>query len=207
MNMPRRVKLSVGDCWEYEKGFHGTKGRLSSRFGVVAKRKIKGVECFAIEWDERSPGGRRLVWGRYWVDSKTERFMRAERAFFDARGRMLHTEIFGLSELRNWGIKGHARVTGPLEVGETWGWKDRGSRSEVSVIRRERIKVPAGNFECFLVETKVYENGLKFSFNSWYSVELGIIVRSTSHDREGKETGFTELVKYLIGGRSAKRSL
>ena len=196
--MRGQVKLSVGDYWEYEKGFRGTGARLISRFEISGTGKIEGVECFIFEWEERAIGGNRLAGGRYWVETKTDRFARAERTFFDISGKMLQTETFGRSELKNWGIKGHARVFGPLKIGKTWSWKHRKSRSQVSVTRREMVEVPAGKFDCYLIETRVYENGLKFAFRSWYSTELGIIVRSSSHDPKGREMGFTELVRYLF---------
>jgi len=108
----------------------------------------------------------------------------------------LQTETFERPGLLNWGIRGRARLLEPLKIGEGWSFEDLGSTNQVSVVERGRVKVPAGEFDCCVIETKVLYARLKFAFRSWYSERLGIIVKSTACDRTGKVTGITELTRY-----------
>lgn len=82
--MRKPVALSIGDNWEYEKTFPGKELRLSSEFTIIGREKVGGLDCWVIDWHEEAVrSGRRLVGGRYWIESHTERFVRAERTFYD----------------------------------------------------------------------------------------------------------------------------
>lgn len=195
--MRKPVALSIGDNWEYEKAFPGEELRLSSEFTIIGREKVGGLDCWVIDWhDETVRGGRRLVGGRYWIESQTERFVRAERTFYDGSGKILQTETFERPRLLNWGIRGRARLLEPLKIGEGWSFEDLGSTNQVSVVERGRVEGTAGEFDCYVIETKVLDTRLKFAFRSWYSRRLGIIVKSTACDSAGRVMGITELTRY-----------
>lgn len=197
MSVPPR--LSVGNRWTYEKSFPRKRPKIIAEYRVVGSEKIEDVNTLVIDWEERPRGGEKpLISGKFWIDKETERFVKGERAFHDESGGMLETEILGKFRLGNWGIRGHVRVPKSLEVGERWSFEDQGRLNQVSVISLEKTKVPAGEFECYVVETEVRKDSLEFTFKSWYSKKLGILVKSAARNPEETTTGKTELVSYVI---------
>lgn len=197
--MNKQAKLSVGDHWTYEKSFPRKRPKIIVGYRVVGSEKIEDVDTLIIDWEERLRGAEGpLISGKFWIDKETDRFVKGERTFFGESGSMLETEGLGKFRLRNWGIKGYARAPKFLKVGERWSFEDSKRLNIVSVTGLEETNVPAGGFECYVVGTEVRRDGLEFTFKSWYSKRLGILVKSISQSPEGKVTAKTELVSYVI---------
>ncbi|MFQ6077446.1 MAG: hypothetical protein ACE5Z5_15175 [Candidatus Bathyarchaeia archaeon] len=197
--MSEQARLSIGDRWTYEKSFPRKRPKIIVGYRVVGSEKIEDVNTLIIDWEERLRGGEGpLISGKFWIDEETERFVKGERMFHDESGGMLETEALGKFRLGNWGIRGHARVPRTLEVGDRWSFEDSGRLNQVSVTSLEETRVPAGAFECYVVVTEVRRDGLEFTFKSWYSKKLGILVKSVARNPEGVTTGKTELVSYVI---------
>jgi hypothetical protein len=72
-------------------------------------------------------------------------------------------------------------------VGDTWEWKVPNAainRTESRVAAEEKVKVPAGTFECVRVETKSYRGEeLAEARTDWYAAGVGR-VKSTGHPNE-----------------------
>ncbi|MEA1904771.1 MAG: hypothetical protein U9M97_02685 [Candidatus Hadarchaeota archaeon] len=197
--MNKQARLSVGDSWTYEKSFPRKRPKIIVGYRVVGSEKIEEVNTLIIEWEERLRGREvPLISGKFWIDEETDRFVKGERTFHDESGGMLETEHLGKFRLGNWGIKGHARAPESLKVGERWSFEDHRRLNQVSVTGLEETRVPAGEFECYVVETEVRKDGLEFTFRSWYSKRLGILVKSVARNPEGTTTGETKLFSYVI---------
>lgn len=197
--MSKLAKLSVGDRWTYEKSFSHEKPKVISKYEVIGSEKIENTKTLILSFKEKLKGRERpLISGKFWIEEETERFVKGERTFYDGLGNMLETETLEKSKLENWGIKGHARVPESLEVGERWSFEDFERKNRVSVMSSEEVSVPAGEFECYAIETEVQKNDLEFTFRSWYSRGIGILVKSISQTLEGKTRGRTMLVSQTI---------
>ena len=194
--------LSVGDYWRYAKFTAYTDAPSLVEFRVESKKVIGGRKCLVIGWREafynRETGEAvGITHGKYVVDSETERFIGAFRVTYSEEAGVGMFEHFSPEDVEFWGVKGLARLVKPLNVGEEWGVERGGKAFRARVSGVEEVKTYAGSFRCYLIETRGYEGDrVVCQFRSWYSEELGIIVRSEAYDEDGDLVGLVELVEY-----------
>lgn len=198
-------RLSVGDRWRYEK--ISKEEKVEVKYKVKDREQSGDIELLILDLKE-IPEGRdnSSVMGRFWIDGKTDRFVKGERSFCDESGEAVETEFLRRSRLKNWGVKGHARVRNFLEVGDCWRFEDSERLNRASVEGTEEVEVPAGKFECYLIETAVGRDAPEFKFKSWYAKGIGILAKSLSRTPEGKTTGRTELISYFLRNYESGRS-
>lgn len=75
----------------------------------------------------------------------------------------------------------------PPGVGALWEWKHTNTyydRTVSQIISEEKLKVPAGTFDCVRVETKAYDGkNLEWTETDWYASGVGL-VKSTGGPNE-----------------------
>ena len=195
-------RLSVGDYWRYVKFTAYTDNPFLIEFLVDSKEEVGGKECYIVSWrevmyDQETKRVTSIAHGKYIVDLDTEKFVGAFRVTYDEEAKVGMFEHFSGKDVEFWGIKGLARLTKPLRIGEEWNIKKCDRTFKVKVAGLEEVKTYAGSFRCYLVETSEYVKERRVHwFKSWYSKELGIIVRSEVYDEEGDLVGLVELVEY-----------
>jgi hypothetical protein len=87
----------------------------------------------------------------------------------------------------------------PHSVGDVWAWKHTNTyfdRTVSQVVLEEKIKVPAGTFDCVRVEIKAYDGkNLEWTETNWYASGVGL-VKSTGGPNEKR---VQVLKKFTLG--------
>jgi hypothetical protein len=133
---------------------------------------------------EETPGGPRLISVRYesgWVKNGVNwgvldvaTLWIDDTGLFDVTWQKNHYEpTFCLLKFR-------------CAAGDTWEWKspEPTSRAASRVGAEEKLKVPAGEFDCVRIETKMYKGEvLAWARTDWYAAGVGL-VKSTGYPNE-----------------------
>jgi hypothetical protein len=86
----------------------------------------------------------------------------------------------------------------PYRVGDTWEREHRlwFNRTASRVVSEEKVKVPAGTFDCVCVETKAYaDNNLQWTEMNWYASGIGLV----KHAGGPNEKHVQVLKKFTLG--------
>jgi hypothetical protein len=75
----------------------------------------------------------------------------------------------------------------PHNTGDVWEWKHTNTyydRTVSQIVSEEKLKVPAGTFDCVRVETKAYDGkNLEWTETNWFASDVGL-VKSTGGPNE-----------------------
>lgn len=167
--------LRVGNTWTYivEKGEEVKEERI-----VVSKRvKVGKVNCYLRENTDK--------------ERTSKMFCSKDKGGVYLRRMIGKAPIFGKWELEP--NPPMIMLKYPLEVGKEWVWKGKIEMLKVpklmemtcKVLKKEKIKVPAGEFVCFKVQTERTGMGKGIIDYHWYAKGVGLI-KSESETKKGR---------------------
>ena len=92
------------------------------------------------------------------------------------------------------------QIHNPLKIGDTWSWKGKGMmgidiEDSAKVLKTEKVTVPAGTFNCVVVQVNTVQGGANIEKTYWYAPNVGMVKSVT------KTSAFTSnvvLTKYNL---------
>ena len=119
--------------------------------------------------------------------------------FVDGYGRLARKEVEGLWPLKVGNtVSFHVSDNGPVQVSDKYFARDL--QETFSVGRQERITVPAGTFDTFVIDWTEQETGANPTgalTTLWYSPSVGYVVKSSVHMLSTNDVSSASATRYV----------
>jgi len=204
-------QLQVGDKWAFiTRGIVAQGNRIATysetrQVGVTpeTRRSPDGVECRVIAMQTLT-----YAFGRRDISDSEAIFTQDQNGTIQIRGRKRsdRPEIQWVVDPKEGGIPD---VRSPVSVSDSWTTRYRMSddstgQQESRVVGTQRIKLPIGTFDCYVVRSHLEESdGLKVVMLDWYVPELGSQVMTVSLAKTGDGLTFVE-AEVMVGSSLAR---
>jgi len=153
------------------------------------------------------------------IDTHTNYYMKGDEGIYDAGSRSVTNSRVGSST--------HVSKYDPLpllfpyelKVGKEWKTTYKSYYSNNShlvsnveevckIVGKERISVPAGTFDCYIIERMLAEKETEQAVRQWFSPGIGIVkIASTVNVKISGDTKRAELMKRLVQARPQELQL
>lgn len=189
--------LAVGATWLYDATDGDKKWEMSVE--ISGKENVDGVSCFVLE----AHGQNNKARGQTFISVQDKgiyvKKFTGGNAMLGKMDQALNPPI-PLMEF-------------PLKTGKKWSWtgtfkfmlKEFSFTTQSEVLAKEKIKVPAGNFEAFKVRTKrLLNNKLMGEETRWYAPGTGLVMSKNSSKKIfgfGKDRTVTQALKSYNKGK------
>ncbi len=181
-----RPEWKIGYEWSYKITLSRYPNKIwEEKEKVIGRQKFKKVPCYLVSWSLAELNKPPSATGESYY---TENLNRKASYLIEKGSRHLQHELFPEIKIFDW----------PLEVGKNWKanyklkyeikkrYKTVRVRGTFEIVEKEKVKVPAGEFETFRIVLKIRRERKEVLFREWwYSPKLSLIVRKKIYRKDG----------------------